>query len=119
MKKDAVDASVNIRDGWAVVSVAGRIDAGSAGTLQETLTPLIDEGQKRIVIDMAGLDYISSSGLRVLLGARKALQKQGGSVALAALTPFVHEVFEISGFLRIFSVYENVEGAMDAQGQTG
>ncbi|QYZ80231.1 anti-sigma factor antagonist [Methanofollis formosanus] len=118
MKEDAVDTSVRIQDGWAIVSVAGRIDAGSAGTLQETLAPLVDDGQKKVLVDMAGLDYISSSGLRVLLATHKALQKQGGSVALAALTPFVQEVFEISGFLRIFSVYEDVDGAMGAQGQT-
>lgn len=103
----------------AVVSVAGRIDAVSAGLLETELSGLISQGERAIIVDMGNLEYISSSGLRVLLAAKKNLKKTGGDLSIAALTPFVKEVFEISGFQRIFSVYATVEEAAGGKGKIG
>lgn len=116
---NAIGISVDRGEDGAVVSVTGRIDAASAGLLDTELSGLIEGGERTIVVDMGGLDYISSSGLRVLLAAKKNLKKVGGDLSIAALKPFVREVFEISGFLRIFSVYATVEEAARRKGQTG
>jgi len=111
--------SVHKSEDGAVVSVTGRIDAASASLLETELSGLIGGGERAIIVDMGGLEYISSSGLRVLLAAKKNLKKSGGDLSIAALTPFVREVFEISGFLRIFPVYPSVEEAVKGKGPVG
>ncbi|EJG07356.1 anti-sigma-factor antagonist [Methanofollis liminatans DSM 4140] len=116
---NAIGISVHTGEDGAVVSVTGRIDAASAGLLDTELSGLIEGGERTIIVDMGGLEYISSSGLRVLLAAKKNLKKVGGDLSIAALKPFVREVFEISGFLRIFSVHDTVEEAARRKGQTG
>lgn len=116
---NACGISAHTGESGAVISVTGRIDASSAGLLDTELSRLIDGGERAIIVEMGGLEYISSSGLRVLLAAKKNLKRSGGDLTIAALTPFVREVFEISGFLRIFSVYESVEEATERMGQTG
>ena len=116
---NAIGISVHAGEDGAVVSVTGRIDAASASLLETEFSRLIEGGERRIIVDMGGLEYISSSGLRVLLAAKKNLKKVGGDLAIAALKPFVREVFEISGFLRIFSDYDTVEEAARRKGPTG
>lgn len=111
------EIGVHMAAGCAVVSVTGRIDASSCCGLESTLSRLIGEGERSIVVDMTCLEYISSSGLRVLLATYKQVKKTDGHLSIAGPTPFVREIFEISGFLRIFPAYECVEDALNQQGR--
>jgi anti-sigma B factor antagonist len=111
------DIDIRMASGCAVVSVKGRIDASSCCGLESTLSGLVGQGEKSIVVDMSGLEYISSSGLRVLLATYKQVKKTDGHLSIAGPTPFVREIFEISGFLRIFPAYESVEDALNRQGR--
>src|SRR5512135_590191 len=97
------------RSGVTVLTVAGRVDASNAGVLEEKLLELIAAGEKTVVVDCAGLDYISSAGLRALLVAAKRLMPSGGKVALAALKEHIKEVFDIAGFSSIFSVHRTTD----------
>lgn len=106
----------HMTDGCAVVRVTGRIDASSCGGLESTLSHLVGDGEKNIIVDMTGLEYISSSGLRVLLATYKQTKKMNGSLSIAGPPPFVREIFEISGFLRIFPAYDSVDDALHHQG---
>jgi len=90
-----------------VVSVTGRIDATTSRDLEDALNGLIDQDNNQIVVDLQGVEYISSVGLRVMLAALKKVRPKQGDVKLACLQPFVREVFEITGFTKLFSIYPN------------
>jgi anti-anti-sigma factor len=93
------------RDGWVLVAVLGRLDMTSAGTLEQELGAVIAGGQRRLAIDMSGLDYLSSAGLRALLVAAKRLQELQGKLVLVGLRGTVKEVLEIAGLANVFSVF--------------
>src|SRR6185503_15013904 len=86
------------RAGSAVVlAPSGRIDMGTADKLKERLLPLVGEAGKSghgVVLDFAGVDYISSAGLRVLMLAAKDARAAGSKIAVAALQPLVNEIFQ-------------------------
>ncbi len=102
------------RNGVTVLAVVGRVDASNAGALEERLLDRITAGEKTLVVDCTGLDYISSAGLRALLVAAKRLMPSGGKVALAALKEHIKEVFDIAGFSSIFSLYRTTDEAVAA-----
>jgi anti-anti-sigma factor len=100
--------------GIVVLAPAGRVDAGSAATLEEALRRRMDAGDRRFVLDGGRLDYIDSTGLRVILVAAKRLKPAGGEIVLAGLTEDVHEVFAIAGFTSIFRVFPSADEAVGA-----
>jgi anti-anti-sigma factor len=81
--------------------------------LEQRILALIDAGEKRLVIDCAQLQYISSAGLRVLLIAAKRLS-DSGKLALAALNNQIRDVFDIAGFSSIFQIYRTQDDAVAA-----
>ena len=84
-----------------VVAPAGRIDHATAGELERVLMPLLPQsgsGRQGLILDFAGVDYISSVGLRVLMIAAKQTRTHGARIAVAALQPVVAEIFTISRF---------------------
>jgi len=88
-----------------VVQLQGKVDATSAPSVEQALVGVIDQGEKRLVLDCAGMDFISSAGLRSLLLAVKKMKAAGGGISLAALQPNVKEVFDISGFSALFTIH--------------
>jgi len=94
---------------------AGRIDQASADAFRDALQPFMERcapGGDRVILDLSGLVYVSSAGLRVLMLARKQAKSQGGTLVLAALQPLVREIFEISRFTVIFDVFPSVRDAL-------
>ncbi len=101
------------RDGDVLVfALGGRLDSNTAKSLEDTLKQRLDEGNQAILLDMQGLDYISSAGLRVVLLAAKRLRSSDGRFALSSLNKDIRQVFEISGLLRILSVHDGREAAL-------
>lgn len=100
-----------------IVTVNGRIDQGSAAAFQSLLQPWLDAckaGAAPLLLDFAGVDYISSVGLRVLMLAAKQVKGQQGKIAIAALVPVVEEVFQVSRFNLVFKVYPDSAAAVAA-----
>ncbi|MEA4890106.1 MAG: STAS domain-containing protein [Clostridiaceae bacterium] len=98
-----------------VLVVEGRIDSTTSAELEKKLISLIEtDGVKDIAMDFTAMDYISSAGLRVLLMAAKKAGKLGGKAVLAGLNANVKEVFDISGFSNILSIYTSQEEAVKA-----
>ena len=95
-----------------IVSVEGRMDAVTTPEFEQTLGGWIDEGDIRFIVDLAGLDYISSAGLRGILTSVKRLKAAGGQMVLTSLHGTVKEVFEISGFNTIIPIFESVKEAL-------
>ena len=85
-----------------IIEVVGRLDTITAPTLEKTINEDA-AGAKHIVLDMNGLEYISSAGLRVLLSAQKKMQKIG-SMKLVNVCDAVMEVFEMTGFADILVI---------------
>jgi anti-sigma B factor antagonist len=96
-----------------VVRIAGNLDTQTSPVTQEQLTQLIQDGATKILLDFEELNYISSSGLRVLLVAHKRLEDNNGQVRICNPNTMVGEVFDTSGFSEIFSVYGSQAEALD------
>jgi anti-anti-sigma factor len=87
------------------LSLSGKLDTTTAKAFEEKILAHIESGERRIVIDLAQLDYISSAGLRVFILAAKRLNNANGKMVLCALKDPVKEVFDIAGFTSIFSIH--------------
>ena len=84
------------------LAVKGRLDTTSAPDLQDEISDL--EGVSELVFDLAGLDYLSSAGLRVFLVAQKAMNASGGKMEIRSPNDVVRNVFEITGCADIFTI---------------
>jgi anti-anti-sigma factor len=100
-----------------VAAPVGQIDHPNAMKLQEALTPIVEDaaaGQKPLVLDFTGVEYISSMGLRVLMVAAKQMRSRNAPVAIAGLQPAVDEIFEIARFRFVVEVFPSVRDALVA-----
>jgi anti-anti-sigma factor len=97
-----------------IVRLVGRLDSGAARSAEDGFNAVLAGGTPRLAVDMSGLDYISSAGLRVLLVMAKKVQQAKGKVALYGLVPNVREVFAVSGFDTIFSIQPDSAAALAA-----
>jgi anti-anti-sigma factor len=95
-----------------VLVVSGRMDAENAAQFEQKCAECIAEGHTRLVADLGALTYISSMGLRSFLSVAKLLQGKGGTLRICCIKGLVKQVFEITGLLPVFSVYESVESAV-------
>jgi len=95
-----------------VLTVSGRLDVTTVGAFEGVLLDLIAKGRRRIIVDLAPLEYISSAGLRVLLMASKRLKPEGGRFILAAAGGLVRQVLEISGFSGMIETCATTEEAL-------
>ena len=95
------------------VRIAGNLDTQTSAVAQERLIRLIDDGATKILVDFEDLNYISSSGLRMLLVAVKRLEGTSGQLRVCNPNKMVREVFDTSGFSEIFSVYKSQAEALD------
>jgi anti-anti-sigma factor len=102
-----------------VVAPVGRVDSTTAETLERTLTGALDRGERCLVVDFAGVGYISSVGLRVLLVAARRMRDAQGTLVLCAMGDAVRQVFDLAGFLPLFSVEATREQAVARCGVGG
>jgi len=96
----------------AILNLIGRLDANTSGELESVLIPMIDGGEKKIILDFSALEYISSAGLRLLLLSAKKLRNNKGEIILCSMKDFIKEIFEISGFTPIFTIVDTKEDAL-------
>ncbi|NWF79792.1 MAG: anti-sigma factor antagonist [Chloroflexi bacterium] len=104
-------------DDVTTLPLSGRVDAVTAPQLSRDVQAEIARGARRILLDLSGVTFLSSSGLRALLLIRKDLMTLGGELRLAGLLPQVYEVFELTGFTQVFAIHATVDEARAAFGQ--
>jgi stage II sporulation protein AA (anti-sigma F factor antagonist) len=107
-----MDFATKKENGWTIVSIAGRMDAITTPEVEKKLGGLVESGEKKLVVDLKDLTYVSSAGLRGLLATAKKLKAGQGDIAFANLQGPVRDVFEISGFCSIFKVFDSVAAAL-------
>lgn len=96
-----------------VITISGRIDSSNATQLDSFLkSNLVDRGRYHIVLDMSGITYISSAGLRALVALQREATKHRGSVLLAAPSERVEEVLKLAGLQQLFTTYPDTTQAV-------
>jgi anti-sigma B factor antagonist len=100
-------------EGVSLVALNGRIVLGEESTaLREKLKSLIAGGKKKIVLNMAEIDYIDSSGLGALVAAHLSAKNAGASLRLCNLGKKFHEVMQLTKLLTVFDVYDTEAAAV-------
>lgn len=107
-----MEISVTQDDGVTILSMAGRLDVLTSKDLNDSLSTELDNGARNLVLNFAAVDYVSSSGLRVLLQARKRLKAGGGTIVLCGVSEFVKSVLVATGFDTIFTIAADVPNAI-------
>ena len=103
-------------NGVSIVELLGNLDTASAGLVEAQLTKLLEADASRLLLNFAAVPFIASSGLRVLLKVGQALKARGGKLHICCINDTVREVFQISGFDRIFNVFPSEEDALGGFG---
>ncbi|MCD4744806.1 MAG: STAS domain-containing protein [Bacteroidales bacterium] len=101
-----------------IIHLNGRLDTANFGILEKNLLDLIDANENNILINCKKLDYVSSSGLRILLMVLKKITAIQGKFILCELKENIMEIFKISGFTSIFEIYNKQEEALNNFGST-
>jgi anti-anti-sigma factor len=100
-------------DGILTLTVSGRIDADTTAQFQDALNGFIDQGDRKIILDIAGVDYVSSVGLRALLAGAKRITPLGGKLVLCAPHARVLKLFELAGFMSILTITATRDEALE------
>ena len=108
-----MDYSLDRRGGAVVVAVRGRVDESSWVAFGDGLSEAIGQARqanlKSVIIDLDGLDYMSSRGLRVLTVAKREGDEAGVTVTLASPNEVMREILAISRYDKLFNITETVE----------
>jgi len=105
-------------DGIAVVRVTGEVDVASCGLLRDSLLRIVtDEGFRGLVVNLAAVRFIDSTGIGVLVGVWRRVRATTGRLALAAPAPQLRRVLDTAGLTKILPVYDAEADAVQAARQ--
>lgn len=111
----ALKLTTRIVNGVTVVEAVGRIILGQeTNDLRESIKGLLSNGVNKIVINLAQVDFIDSSGLGALVGLYSTANSRGARIKLAAITKRFHELLMITKLLTVFDVYETEDAAIES-----
>ncbi|RLC24251.1 MAG: anti-anti-sigma factor [Deltaproteobacteria bacterium] len=112
---------INLEEmGKAVLRLKGRLDATSAKAFRAEVEGLVEKDRVRLVVHLAAVDFIDSSGLGALVADLRSVNRRGGDIKVAALQTAVRSVFELTRLDRIFDILDDVPAAVrsfDREGQ--
>jgi anti-sigma B factor antagonist len=108
------DIATNNSDGIHFISVNGEIDAGSSIYLDNALKAALEAGEKKIVVDLSELDYISSAGLGVFISHIDEFKLQNVELALFGINETVKQVFDILGLEKLLTIVADKEAAISS-----
>ena len=112
-----VSATLNFRElgDVTIIDVAGKIKLGEgAVSLRDAVRDLVARNQKRILLNLAAVNYIDSSGIGELVAAFTTLRNQGGQLKLLNLTKRVQDLLQITKLYTVFEVYDNEAHALQS-----
>ncbi|MDD1719422.1 MAG: STAS domain-containing protein [Methanoregulaceae archaeon] len=102
------------KQSFVLIEVSGRVDTTSAPDLETEINRLIGEGNRRLLLNMSDVAYISSGGLRVLLATAKKLRGDNDRLGLCSPSPEVNKILKLAGFTSIFPIYAHEDDAVAA-----
>ena len=109
-----IDVSSREENGVQVVEVEGKLNTGASPDLDKFLSALLEEGATKILLNLEYLDFIASTGLRVILATGKKLVGVGGKLVICNPNLMVMDVLKMSGFSQMFDVFESEGEALGA-----
>ncbi len=111
-----MDLQINVRKlgGVPIIDLKGEVDAYTSARFREVMIELIENGGANIVVSMANVEYIDSSGLGALVRGLKRVSERNGRMHIVCNNPQIRKVFEITGLEKVFPLYEGEEDAVDA-----
>jgi len=112
-------AELNINERQAgdvtVLDMSGKITIGEGSVaLRSAIRRLLEEGKKRILLNLAGISYVDSSGIGELVSSYTAINKEGGQLKLLNLTQKIQDLLTITKLLTVFDVYESEADALNS-----
>ncbi len=108
-----MDIEFETVDGITVVTLFGELDSRTAPIVQDKLLDL-PSPEARVLLEMSGVNYISSAGLRALLMLYRRMANSDGRVALIGLTESIRDVMTVTGFLDFFAAYDTLAEGLAA-----
>ncbi|NBU97299.1 MAG: anti-sigma factor antagonist [Spirochaetia bacterium] len=104
-----------IKNGILVVYLEGRLDVSVANEVEEGLSELIDSGDHRkVVLNMDGIDYMSSSGFRACISTLRKLNAKEGALKMCNIKPAVKRIFDVIELTSLFDIYSSEEEALNS-----
>lgn len=97
-----MEIKIQIKENEVLAALIGRLDTAASAQAAADFEPLMENANKPITLDCSQMEFISSSGLRLLLSLRKQTIAKGGKVIITGTTPEVKQVFTITGFFSLF-----------------
>ncbi len=92
--------------------MSGRIDSSNAPELEAALSDVIQGGRYNMVLELSGIEYMSSAGLRAIVGAYRECRNHAGDVRIANPSERMREVFDLAGLTAIISIYDDATAAV-------
>lgn len=108
----AIQIAQEQQDGVRILALSGRLDTETAADVELALQDLLAAGERRYLVDLTGIGYVSSAGLRVLLALAKKLDGGKGELKLCGLNASVRQVFDMTGFSKLFAIFPNRDVAL-------
>lgn len=116
-----MELGINSREvnGVTILDLEGELDTYSCPAVRDTIVRLVDEGRKKILLNMVGVEYIDSAGLGTLVGGLKRATEHDGILKIVHANEQLQKVFNITGLVRVFEQFENEEEALGSFSETG
>jgi anti-sigma B factor antagonist len=111
-----VETNVKQQDQATILSITGSVDALTAGDLTNVMLANLKGKQKNLVVDLGGVEFMSSAGLRAIMIGLKESRQQGGDLRLAEPQPGVEKILKMSGFTNILKTFPSVDQALASFG---
>ena len=111
-----MNTEIQHENGTTIVTVTGSVDALTAPDLAKILTNEIMHGHVNLIVNLIGVEFMSSAGLRTLLGAVKESRSHGGDLRIASANPGIDKVLKMSGFHTIAKVFPSQAEAVSSFG---
>ncbi|MBL3669152.1 STAS domain-containing protein [Streptomyces sp. M2CJ-2] len=99
-------------DDWTVVEIHGEIDIHTVPRIRDHVVHRLETGHRRLVVDLAGMTFMDSTGLWLLVGIRKRIRSRTGDLRLVITNPEVLRIFHVTGLHQVFPIHGSVESAM-------
>jgi len=106
--------SIRKRSEVTVLDIAGRLTSFEVSALRDAITRLLEEGRKKVVLNLGALDYLDSSGIGELARSYVSVVKTGGEMKVVGLSAKVEEVLKITQLFRVFPEFPSEEAALDS-----
>jgi anti-sigma B factor antagonist len=99
--------------GIAVLTLSGEVDVSNSGLVREAALKLISSGENKLIVDLAGIEYMDSTGLGTMVGLHKRLREKEGEFILAGSQPQVRRLFDITGLVRVLKMSDDLAAALE------